>query len=252
MNKYSSKLKSESFFSFYFGDASDTVRKNGSYSDDLFLSLKNKLHHQVDTLFFLKQTHSADVFVINDSSVPKTPLDLFQYAGDAIVTNKKNCAIGVVTADCLPVILYDPKNEAIGVIHAGWKGLSAGIISATIKKMTAHFQTDASTLQAYLGPSAGVCCYEVKNDFLSHFPATIFERHLIERRGDALFFNQKQTAILELLDNQLEPTAINTTYHTCTLCTPGFCSVRIQKDNAGRQPTIAFLHEKDEKNQRTQ
>jgi polyphenol oxidase len=227
----------------YFGNESNTVRINNLYSDHLFLQLKNKLEkeHKIDSLFFLKQTHSADVFVINHSYSPQSPLDIFQHTGDAIITNKHNCAIGVVTADCLPVILYDEKNEVVGVIHAGWKGLSAHVITATIQKMQNEFQTNASNLQAYLGPSAGVCCYEVQNDFLAHFPSSVFEKNIIEKRNEKLFFNQKRTALLELLDNQLRLTAINESHHVCTLCSPGFCSARIQKENAGRQPTLVFL-----------
>src|SRR3990167_2221972 len=120
-------------YSFLFGNAHDNVRTNLAYCDQRFLSLKNKLGENVKTLFFLKQTHSADVFVIDEFYNPRSPLDLFHHDGDAIITNQKNCAIGVVTADCLPVVLYDRKNNVIAVIHAGWRGLAAKIITATIQ-----------------------------------------------------------------------------------------------------------------------
>lgn len=230
-------------FCTYFGNANDNVRYKNEYDAKRFLLLKEKIATEtkknLETLFFLKQTHSADVFLLNQA-VTK-PLSLFQHSGDAIITQKKNVGIGVVTADCLPIILYDPNHHAIAVIHAGWRGLSKKIITETIKKMQNAFGTNPSSLQAYLGPSAGVCCYEVQQDFLSHFPNAIFDKKIIENRSGKLFFNQRAAAARELVENQLSETAIDYQNNFCTLCTPGFCSARIQKENAGRQPTVVFL-----------
>lgn len=230
--------------SIYFGNASDNVRMQGEYADEKFLALQQKISakikQNIDHLFFLKQTHSVDVFVLSDTYALKT-LTLFQHEGDAIITKEKNVAIGVVTADCLPVILYDKKNNAIGVIHAGWRGLSAKIITATIIKMRDAFGTQPLHLSAYCGPSAGVCCYEVQPDFLSYFPGNSVEKNIFEKQGGKLFFNQQRAALNELLDNELLPAEMNVENNVCTICTPGFCSVRNEKEDAGRQPSIAVL-----------
>ncbi len=230
----------------YFGNAADDLYQNGRYAEERFLDLQNKMIEQTGCapkhLFFLKQTHSADVHVISATNKPQQTLTLFQLDGDAIITQQKNIAIGVVTADCLPLALYDAAHDAIGIIHAGWRGLSKKIITATISAMRENYQTDPAMLQVYLGPSAGVCCYEVQPDFLPHFPNTVFENHMIEKRGETLFFNPGRAGLLELLDNQVTSHNIHTQHNQCTICTPGFCSVRKEKGDAGRQPSVIVLH----------
>lgn len=79
---------------------------------------------------------------------------------DALITNETNINLFLLTADCLPISLYDSKNKAIGLIHAGWRGLDLGIINNTIKMMQAEFGTKPNNLLAYIGPSIGPCCYK--------------------------------------------------------------------------------------------
>ncbi len=224
----------------YFGSEKDSLQINGSYATEKFLTLKNKIetgtNASLHTLFFLKQTHSATVFTLNNKNNLTQPLDLFQHEGDAIITQEKNIGIGIATADCFPIVLVDQKNQAIGIIHAGWRGLHAKIITTTINAMQKSFKTNPAQLQVYCGPSALVCCYEVQADFLSYFPES-----LIEKRADKLFFNARRAALFELSANHLPDTAINIKNNVCTICTPGFCSVRKQKENAGRQPSVVFL-----------
>src|SRR5438309_2257660 len=98
---------------YYFGNETDNLYLDGKYANEKFLALQKKI--AVDNLFFLKQTHSATVFIVNK----QTPLDLFRFDGDAIITAEKNIGIGVATADCLPIALHDIEHEAIGIIHAG-------------------------------------------------------------------------------------------------------------------------------------
>lgn len=78
---------------------------------------------------------------------------------DVLITNKLGINLFLLTADCLPISLYDPKNKAIGLIHAGWKGLDLGIIKVIVEKMTIEFKTSPKDLVAHIGPSIGPCCY---------------------------------------------------------------------------------------------
>lgn len=225
----------------YFGNLENNLYNNNHYDEKRFLDIIKKIHREVnatvDCAYFPKQIHTADVVTINHEMHLKKPIHLFHEQADSVITNEKNTAIGVVTADCLPLFLYDTENQAIGVIHAGWRGLSAKIITATILKMRDQFSTSPQHLQAYLGPSAGVCCYEVQVEFLSYFSES-----LIEQREGKLFFNPKNAGISELLTNGLSINNIDTTNHACTICSDHFCSVRRQKKNAGRQPSFIFLH----------
>ncbi len=224
----------------YFGSLEDNLYNANQYDENKFHTIikkiRDKTNVHIDCVFFPKQIHTAKVIAVDETTRLEKPIHLFHEKADAIITKEKNIAIGVVTADCLPVFLYDKKNKAIGVIHAGWRGLASKIITTTIIKMRDHFKTNAQDLQAYLGPSAGVCCYEVQAEFLSHFPQS-----LIEERSEKLFFNPKNAGIAELVENEVLINHIDTSHHSCTICSEQYCSVRRQKEKAGRQPSFIFF-----------
>jgi hypothetical protein len=118
-------------------------------------------------LVSLKQFHS-DVIHLFDSAL-SAPC-----RGDASITNRPNLLLAVQTADCVPILLVDPKKRAIAAIHAGWRGTLARIAAKTIGAMQMHFGTNPRDLLAAIGPSIGPCCYEVGTEvatqFLSQFP----------------------------------------------------------------------------------
>ncbi len=90
-------------------------------------------------------------------------------ACDGLITNSVGVYLTVSTADCLPVFLFDSVNKAVGVIHAGWRGSEMKIVSHAITLMKEEFNTSPSDLIAYVGPAAGVCCYEVGEDVARRF-----------------------------------------------------------------------------------
>ena len=118
-------------------------------------------------LVTLKQFHS-DVIHLFDSA-PSDPSK-----GDAAITNRRGLVLAVQTADCVPILLADPKKRAIAAIHAGWRGTLARIVAKTIGAMQMHFASDPRDLLAAIGPCIGPCCYEVGTEvatqFLSQFP----------------------------------------------------------------------------------
>ena len=91
--------------------------------------------------------------------------------GDAIVTNRPNIAIGIVTADCGPVLFSDPKNKVIGAAHAGWRGATEGILEATIDKMR-QLGAKVENIQATLGPTISGENYEVGPEFIENLHKT--------------------------------------------------------------------------------
>jgi polyphenol oxidase len=115
----------------------------------------------------LKQFHS-DVIHVFDSA-PADPC-----RGDASITNRPGLLLAVQTADCVPILLVDPKKRAVAAIHAGWRGTLARIVTKTIGAMQMHFATNPRDLIAAIGPCIGPCCYEVGTEvatqFLSQFP----------------------------------------------------------------------------------
>lgn len=97
---------------------------------------------------------------------PSTPSDL---RGDALVTATPGLALTVVTADCLPVLLADPKRGVVAAIHAGWRGTLRRIVEKTVGVMRQRFAVDPAQVIAAFGPSIQVCCYEVGEEVMEEF-----------------------------------------------------------------------------------
>jgi len=97
-------------------------------------------------------------------------IELQNYAkpeiADAVITDRKGIFIGIKTADCLPVLIFDPEHHAAGALHAGWRGTANGILRKTIQKMKEFFSSDAGDLLIAMGPSIKGCCYEVGEDVI--------------------------------------------------------------------------------------
>ena len=112
-------------------------------------------------LILMHQTHSNKVIEIKKFNYKK------KIAADAMITKIKDLAISVVTADCVPIIIYDVKNNIIGCIHAGWKGAFSGIIKNTLKKIKKL--NSKNNIYASVGPCIGKKSYEVDNKFYKKF-----------------------------------------------------------------------------------
>lgn len=118
-----------------------------------------------DRLYLLKQTHSADVVTL--AAVPTGgPL----ISADATVTNLPGVALGIMTADCTPILLADPQAGVVGAAHAGWRGAVDGIIANTVAAMVA-LGADPTRIVAAIGPTISGPNYEVGDDFRADFLA---------------------------------------------------------------------------------
>lgn len=89
--------------------------------------------------------------------------------GDALVTSAAGLLLTVRTADCVPVLLADPKHRVVAAIHAGWRGTAVAIIAATIRYMALHHGTRPADILAAVGPAIGACCYEVGPEVAEQF-----------------------------------------------------------------------------------
>ena len=116
-------------------------------------------NHNIITLH---QTHS------NQSKILKNKPDKEKYMYDGVVTNKKNLILSILTADCAPILFYDPKKKIIGACHAGWKGALSGIIENTLKNMT-HLGSKSEDIKCAIGPCIGEKSYYVRKDFYKTF-----------------------------------------------------------------------------------
>jgi polyphenol oxidase len=110
----------------------------------------------------LKQIHS-DVIRLFDAA----PAEICQ--GDASVTSRPGLLLAVQTADCVPILLVDPKKRAVAAIHAGWRGTLARIVTKAVGQMQMQFKSSPADILAAIGPSIGGCCYEVGTEVATQF-----------------------------------------------------------------------------------
>jgi YfiH family protein len=124
-----------------------------------------KEYLKANELVILNQTHSTKAHIIDDKNITDFHN---RREGDALVTNAKNIALTIMTADCVPVFFADPENMVIGIAHAGWRGARHGIISKTLQKMK-EIGADISLIRALIGPCIHQESYEVDVGFYEDF-----------------------------------------------------------------------------------
>lgn len=136
-------------------DSRDSVLKNRA-------GFQAALEAETLALVPLKQIHSSLVRCVE--SAPDAPC-----RGDASLTNVPGLLLAVQTADCVPILLVDPKRRAVAAVHAGWRGTLARIAEKTVGEMRKRFHSDPKDLLAALGPAIGGCCYEVGTELVTKF-----------------------------------------------------------------------------------
>lgn len=145
--------------------------------------------------------------------------------GDALISREPGVRVGVKTADCVPILLVDPSTRTVAAVHAGWRGSAANIVAAAVRKMSPN----AKSLVAAVGPSIGVCCYEVGPDVARQFGTWIPEMHAVQHpvHIDLRLVNEKQ----------LREVGVNNIWRSadCTFCRADrYYSFRRERDQAGR------------------
>lgn len=135
-------------------------------------------------LITLHQTHSADVIHVTE------PLRGDRPQADAMVTATPGLALGILTADCQPVLFADPQAGVVGAAHAGWRGARAGVLEATLAAME-RLGADRANITAIIGPTISQSAYEVGPEFFDRFrdedPGSA--RHFANGRGERMWFD---------------------------------------------------------------
>ena len=154
---------------------------------------------------------------------------------DALVTQERNLPLMIRTADCAPVFLFDPVQEAVGICHAGWQGVQKGIVSRTVETLQKEFGSKPSSLKVGIGPAIRAECYEVGGEFNDYFPG------FIQSQGEKYFFNLVGAVGKQLRDAGVRETAVIDS-GICTACSVDrFFSARREKDQAGRFISLVML-----------
>jgi YfiH family protein len=134
----------------------------------------------------------------------------------------------VRTADCVPLLIADPKRKVIAAVHAGWRGTVAGITARTIERLALDYETNPNDCVAAIGPSIGPCCFEVgpevARQFTGFFPEALDLAHI-----DLIEANRRALIAAGLAPENIE------TANLCTMCDRQlFHSYRRDRDSAGR------------------
>lgn len=176
------------------------------------------------------QTHSKNIQVIKE-------IDKVYFENtDGFITNRKDVVIFTKYADCLPVYIYDPLKEVIGLVHSGWRGTLQEITLEAIKLMEKNYGTDRKNVYFTFGIGIGQENYEVgqefKDLFSEKFSFDIVTESFMEKNGKLYFDNQKFN-YLNLIVNGVEKSKIITNEY-CTFRDKRFQSFRRDKENSGR------------------
>jgi len=156
-----------------------------------------KVAKQINTtkqnIILLNQVHSNKVINVRD-------IFKIRRIGDGLITNRKKLALGILTADCAPILIFDPKKKIIAALHAGWKGAFKDIIGKTINKLNQK-GSKSKDLIAVVGPCISIKNYEVKKDFLNKF--------LQKSKKNIKFFKSYNKKIFFSLNSYIKSQLIN-------------------------------------------
>lgn len=131
--------------------------------------LSKTIGMDLDRVVHVDQVHSDKVLELTAENTPFGGGSLGE--ADGLITKEKGIPIMILVADCLPVLFFDPKNQAVGLAHAGWRGTVSHVAAKTLLAMGEAFGTKPEDVRAALGPCIGSCCYEVGGDVRDEFAA---------------------------------------------------------------------------------
>lgn len=204
------------------GDDEAFVRRNRG-------QLVQRLGFEPSRLALQRQVHGAAVVEVTEGYAP--------CESDALMTAEPGWLLGVSVADCVPILLFDPRRRAVAVVHSGWRGTLRGIARATIERMRESFFTDPSDVRAYVGAAASQCCYEVGDDVASAFDA----RHSRPIGGGKYLFDNKGCVLEQLISCGLQPHHVELDIR-CTICGPSFHSYRRDGKQSGRMLAVIGMN----------
>jgi len=180
-----------------------------------------------EKIYMPMQRHTDKVVMLDSDSEPKI--------GDAVVVSRKGMIIGVQTADCLPILVYDAGSHVVAAVHAGWRGTAAAILRKTMRTMRDRFASSPSEILIAIGPGIRACCYEVGYEVMDAVRRATGEGKYFEKRGEKYFLDLPSANRYQALSDGVPGENIWTS-DECTYCLPDrYYSYRFAKGPTGRQ-----------------
>jgi YfiH family protein len=164
----------------------------------------------------VKQVHGTDALVVDRAL---TSTDQFVGGWDALITDQPGVTVAVRTADCVPILVHDPKRRVVAAIHAGWRGAVAGILPKTLALLRSCFGSRPEQVRISIGPSVGVCCYEVDEPVLDRLRQGFLDwgKVVQYRNGGKVNLDLKSLVKEQALAHGVNTQAV-TTVNLCTMC----------------------------------
>lgn len=208
---------------------------------------------------FLDQVHGDNILFLDDPQDAPNLQDMMAASSpapsaDAAITALENIPLVVITADCLPILLYDAARSVAAVVHAGWKGTALNIAGKTIAAMTDRFGSEPADIISAMGPFIGPCCYEVDEKVVSSFDPFIktnpeaWSAVFSPAAGkvDRWMFDLAGANLLQLDNAGIVRSNISLSPY-CTCCNDGlFYSHRRDGAKTGRQGAILMINKSDD------
>lgn len=158
----------------YCGDNAEHVAANRQL-------LAAELKVDTNRIIIPHQTHGVETRIIGSEflALPENVKRMLLEGVDAVMTNVKGVCIGVSTADCIPVLLYDEEHHAAAAIHAGWRGTQARIVHKAVLEMRMAYNTDPAKLKVVVGPGISIDNFEVGDEVYEAFEQAAFDMEAI-------------------------------------------------------------------------
>lgn len=175
-----------------------------------------------DQAAFTRQQHTSDILTVTEPGQNDTC--------DALITDRPGLFLAISIADCTPVMLFDPVRRVVAGVHAGWRGTVGKIVEKTIQRMEKENATIPSDVVAFIGPSAGKCCYEVGAEVAGQFPSECIAPSTVPGKS---MLDVKHANVIQLLDNGVRNSNIEV-HQDCTIHNTRYHSHRRDAQGSGR------------------
>ncbi|CUS34802.1 peptidoglycan editing factor PgeF [Candidatus Nitrospira nitrificans] len=164
----------------------------------------------------VKQVHGTEALVVDRALAPT---DRFLGGWDALVTDQPGVMVAVRTADCVPILMHDPTHRVVAAVHAGWRGAVAGIVPKTLALLESRFGSRPAHVRISIGPSAGICCYEVDEPVLDRLRQGSPDWKKVVRTKEE---GRAHLDLKALVREQAQAVGVSpksiTTVNVCTIC----------------------------------
>lgn len=216
---------------FRVGDDENSVREN-------YRLLSCDLGFSLDRAVLSKQTHTDNIRIVKERDCGKGIVRQSDIEDtDGLVTNIRNMALVVFSADCVPILMYDKKAKVAAAIHAGWRGSVKKIAAKCVDIMKREFSCNPSDIVAAIGPSIGKCCFEFGEDAVIYFDKKYYTKIADGKyKIDLWSFNRDQLTESGVLSCNIDISGV------CTMCqSDRFYSYRAHKEKTGRQAAVIII-----------